>query len=76
MKDHIYPTSLAFNEAKCKNGLGEPAHNRGVCEKDVIPGRRMRCVCVCYIHHIVGTKVETPNSHVGTQGSPQGLLFA
>ena len=56
MKDHIYPTSLAFNEAKCKNGLGAPVHNGVVCERDVISGRRVKCVhATVPIHHIVGT---------------------
>lgn len=51
MKDHIYPTSLAFNEAQCRNGVRETAHNRVVCpsrEKDVISGRRMKCVSVSF----------------------------
>lgn len=58
MKDHIYPASLALNEAKCKNGLGEQAHSRVVCEKDVISAK-MKCICLwaCCEHYIVGTKV-------------------
>ncbi len=44
LKDYIYPTSLAFNEAKYGNGLAEPAHNRAVCEKAATSGRGVKCV--------------------------------
>lgn len=44
VKDHIYCSSLVFNEAKYKNLLGEPEHNWS-SENDVISDSSIICVC-------------------------------